>query len=119
MTAKEYYNSTRMVETRNWTVDMVLKFAEEYHQAMVEKASQPQLKLFEYRNKKDSNLGSTITVISDSLESAKTLIRAELSDMDLVFDETASNNMEAVVSLIESPIENNIVIESFSGDCYF
>ena len=31
MTAKEYYNSTRMVETRHWTLEMTLAFAEEYH----------------------------------------------------------------------------------------
>jgi hypothetical protein len=30
MNAKEYYNSTRLVETRNWTLEMVFNFAEEY-----------------------------------------------------------------------------------------
>ena len=30
MKAKEYYKSTRMVETRNWTLEMVFNFAEEY-----------------------------------------------------------------------------------------
>ncbi len=34
MTAKEYYKSTRMVETRNWTLEMALNFAEEYAEAM-------------------------------------------------------------------------------------
>lgn len=33
MKAKEYYNSTRMVETRHWTLDMVMNFAEEYYEA--------------------------------------------------------------------------------------
>jgi hypothetical protein len=38
MTPKEYYNSTRMVETRHWTLEMALAFAEEYHKfAIVEK----------------------------------------------------------------------------------
>ncbi len=32
MKAKEYYNSTRMVETKNWTLDMVMNFAEEYYE---------------------------------------------------------------------------------------
>lgn len=30
MTAKNYYKSTRLVETRNWTLEMVFSFAEEY-----------------------------------------------------------------------------------------
>ena len=34
MTAKEYYKSTRIVETRNWTLDMALNFAEEYAEAL-------------------------------------------------------------------------------------
>ena len=34
MTAKEYYKSTRMVETRNWTLEMALNFAEEYTEAL-------------------------------------------------------------------------------------
>ncbi len=34
MTAKEYYKSTRMVETRNWTLEMTLNFAEEYAEAL-------------------------------------------------------------------------------------
>ena len=33
MKAKEYYNSTRMVETRNWTLGMAMDFAEEYYEA--------------------------------------------------------------------------------------
>lgn len=33
MKAKEYYNSTRMVETKNWTLDMAMNFAEEYYEA--------------------------------------------------------------------------------------
>lgn len=32
MTATDYYHSTRMVETRNWTLAMVLNFADEYHE---------------------------------------------------------------------------------------
>lgn len=32
MKAKEYYNSTRMVDTRNWTLDMAMNFAEEYYE---------------------------------------------------------------------------------------
>ena len=34
MTAKEYYKSTRMVETRNWILEMALNFAEEYAKAL-------------------------------------------------------------------------------------
>ena len=34
MTAKDYYQSTRMVETRNWTLGMVMNFAEEYAEAL-------------------------------------------------------------------------------------
>jgi hypothetical protein len=34
MTAKEYYKSSRMVETRNWTLEMALNFAEEYTEAL-------------------------------------------------------------------------------------
>jgi hypothetical protein len=33
MKAKEYYDSTRMIETRNWTLDMAMSFAEEYYEA--------------------------------------------------------------------------------------
>jgi hypothetical protein len=31
MTAKEFYDSTRMVETTHWTLNMAMCFAEEYH----------------------------------------------------------------------------------------
>ena len=34
MTAKHYYKSTRMVETRNWTLEMVINFAEEYAEVL-------------------------------------------------------------------------------------
>ena len=34
MTPKEYYKSTRMIETRNWTLEMALSFAEEYAEAL-------------------------------------------------------------------------------------
>jgi hypothetical protein len=34
MEAKDYYQSTRMVETRNWTLGMVMNFAEEYAEAL-------------------------------------------------------------------------------------
>lgn len=34
MKAKEYYKSTRMVETRSWTLEMALNFAEEYAEAL-------------------------------------------------------------------------------------
>lgn len=34
MKAKEYYKSTRMVETRDWTLEMVFNFAEEYAEAL-------------------------------------------------------------------------------------
>lgn len=34
MTAKDYYKSTRMVETRNWTLEMAMNFAEEYAEAL-------------------------------------------------------------------------------------
>ena len=34
MTSKEYYKSTRMVETRNWTLEMALNFAEEYAEVL-------------------------------------------------------------------------------------
>ena len=34
MTSKKYYKSTRMVETRNWTLEMALNFAEEYAEAL-------------------------------------------------------------------------------------
>ncbi len=37
MTAKEYYNSTRLVPTNNWTLEMVLNFAEEYSQLICNK----------------------------------------------------------------------------------
>jgi len=33
MKAKEYYDSTRLIETNNWTLGMVMNFAEEYHDA--------------------------------------------------------------------------------------
>ena len=33
MKAKEYYKSTRLVETRNWTLEMVMAFADEFHEA--------------------------------------------------------------------------------------
>ena len=31
MKAEEYYKSTRLVETRNWTIQMVFSFADEYY----------------------------------------------------------------------------------------
>ncbi len=34
MTAKDYYQSTRMVDTRDWTLGMVMNFAEEYAEAL-------------------------------------------------------------------------------------
>ena len=30
MKSKDYYKSTRMVDTMNWTLDMTLSFADEY-----------------------------------------------------------------------------------------
>lgn len=33
MTAKEYYRSTRVVDTNNWTLEMALAFADEYAKA--------------------------------------------------------------------------------------
>ena len=36
MEAKKYYNKTRLVATSNWTLDMVLSFADEYHKAKSE-----------------------------------------------------------------------------------
>ena len=36
MTAKEYYNSTRSVETMNWTLGMAMAFAEEYHKNVIQ-----------------------------------------------------------------------------------
>ena len=31
--AEEYYRQTRLVETKNWSLQMALNFADEYHQA--------------------------------------------------------------------------------------
>ena len=36
MKAKEYYKSTRMVDTMHWTLDMAMSFAEEYHKNEIE-----------------------------------------------------------------------------------
>jgi hypothetical protein len=36
MKAKEYYKSTRMVDTMHWTLDMAMNFAEEYHKNEIE-----------------------------------------------------------------------------------
>jgi predicted lipoprotein with Yx(FWY)xxD motif len=36
MKAKEYYKSTRMVDTMQWTLDMAMSFAEEYHKNEME-----------------------------------------------------------------------------------
>jgi hypothetical protein len=36
MRAREYYKSTRMVDTMNWTLDMAMSFAEEYHKNEME-----------------------------------------------------------------------------------
>jgi len=41
MKAKDYYNSTRMVETRNWTLSMVMNFAEEYYEARTKATDKP------------------------------------------------------------------------------
>jgi hypothetical protein len=38
MTAKEYYKSTRMIETRHWTLEMALNFAEEYAKVLRQSA---------------------------------------------------------------------------------
>jgi rubrerythrin len=32
--AEDYYRKTRMVETRNWSLQMAINFAEEYHEVM-------------------------------------------------------------------------------------
>ncbi len=37
MTAKEYYKLTRLVETRNWTLEMIFNFAEEYSEIINKK----------------------------------------------------------------------------------
>jgi hypothetical protein len=52
MTSKEYYKSTRMVETRNWTLEMALNFAEEYAEALRKHAviGSLQDRLFELAN---------------------------------------------------------------------
>jgi len=68
------------------------------------------LKIFRYLNREDSNLGSSVIVISDTRENAKKLIKAELLDMGYTFVE---GNIRV------TKIENNMVIDSFCGDCYF
>jgi hypothetical protein len=52
MTAKDYYKSTRMVETRNWTLEMAINFAEEYAEALRKHAVSGSLqdRLFELAN---------------------------------------------------------------------
>lgn len=39
MKAKEYYKSTRMVDTKHWTLEMAMNFAEEYHKNEMEALS--------------------------------------------------------------------------------
>lgn len=41
MTAKEYYNSTRLVATNNWTLGMVFSFAEEYSKWILKQTTTP------------------------------------------------------------------------------
>lgn len=69
-----------------------------------------QLNLYRYNNPEDSNLGSQVIVIADSLENAIPLITAELKEMDYQYQ-------EGLVTI--EPIENVMVVDSFSGDCYF
>jgi hypothetical protein len=68
------------------------------------------LKIFRYLNREDSNLGTSVIVISDTLENAMILINEELFDMGYTF-------VDGNITITE--IENNMVIDSFSGDCYF
>ena len=71
-----------------------------------------ELKIYSYLNSEDSNLGSSVIVISDNLECAKELIKNELTEMGYIFIDDDKN-----ITITE--ITNNIVIDSFSGDCYF
>jgi hypothetical protein len=68
------------------------------------------LKIFRYLNREDSNLGTSVIVISDTLENAEILIKGELSDMGYTF-------VDGNITIGE--IKNNIIIDSFGGDCYF
>lgn len=69
------------------------------------------LKIYQYLNTKDSNLGTLVIVISNSKENAITLITNELEQMDYVFD--------PMVEIIELEIVNGLVIHTESGDCYY
>ena len=53
MTAKEYYKSTRMVETTNWTLEMALNFAEEYAKVLHQSAVMKSVCEHDVRNFKD------------------------------------------------------------------
>ena len=41
MDAKEYYKKTRMVETRNWTLQMAINFADEFYEAKTKQLTIP------------------------------------------------------------------------------
>lgn len=69
------------------------------------------LKIYQYLNTKDSNLGSLVIVISNSKENAIPLITNELKEMGYVFNPT--------VEIIALEIVNNLVIHTEDGDCYY
>lgn len=69
------------------------------------------LKIYRYINRRDSNLGSIVIVVADSLENAKSAISKELITLGYVFDDGAE--------IIEWELTPGFVIHSDSGDCYF
>ncbi len=69
------------------------------------------LKIYRYTNRRDSNLGSLVIVVADSLENAKISITEELSSLGYPFDNR--------VEIIEQELTPGFVIHSDSGDCYF
>ena len=50
MTPKEYYKSTRSVDTNQWTLEMALAFAEEYHKFCLQKQDPDEDKFLNFPN---------------------------------------------------------------------
>ena len=45
MKAREYYDLTRLIETKNWTLGMAMAFADEYHKVKTDEMNKHRPKL--------------------------------------------------------------------------
>lgn len=89
MTAKDYYNKTRLVPTTNWTLEMTLTFAEEYHeskqstkQGMVLDWMDGSHKFFDTINKATNEYNERLSKSDEEIDISLFTVEAEFNNID-------------------------------------